>query len=115
MRSGTVVCRSKMAAGLLLTAVLAVGCAGSEASGQERPDISGQPAATRISGEGLLPGDQRAPGPPTVTTAARRWPIGKASSPAVTTTSTSPPPTTTTTTTTVGNVLSSEVEAGVAD
>ena len=96
MRSVTVVGRAGMAAGLVLVAVVAVGCGGQEASGQERPDIPGQPAAVvRIADEGLLPGDQRAPGAATVTTAPR-WPIGKASSPAVTTTSTAPPPTTTT-------------------
>ena len=100
MRPDTLVGRGRMATGLVLTAVMAVGCAGSEASGQERPDFPGQPSATRIpSDEGLLPGDQRAPGPPTVSTATRRWPIGNTSSPAVTTTSTSAAPTTTTTTT----------------
>jgi hypothetical protein len=97
-----------MAAGLLLTAVMAVGCAGSEASGREVSDVPGQPAASTIPEEGFLPGDQRVPGPPTVTTAARRWPLGKGSarpvtttsravtttSRAVTTTSTSPPLTT---------------------
>lgn len=94
MRSGTVVSRAGVAAVLVLMAV-AVGCGGHEAS-QERPDISGQPDATRISDEVLLPGDQRAPGPPTATTVARRWPIGKGSAPAVTTTR--PPPLSTTTT-----------------
>jgi hypothetical protein len=96
MRSVTAKGRGGMAAGLVLVALVAVGCGGQEASGQERPETPGPPAAIRVSDEGLLPGDQRAPGSPTVTTTARLWPIGKASSPAITTTSTRPPPTTTT-------------------
>jgi hypothetical protein len=107
MRSVTLEGRGGVAAALVLVAMVAVGCGGHEASGQELPDVPGQPAAVRIADEGVLPGDQREPGSPTVTTAERRWPIGKASSPAVTTTSTAPRPITTSTspppaTTTVG-------------
>ena len=87
MRSVTTVGRGRMAAGLLLTAVMAAGCAGSAASDEEISDVPSQPTASPIPEEGLLPGDQRVPGPATVTTAARRWPLGKGSSPAVTTTS----------------------------
>ena len=104
MRTVTMVGRGAMAA--LFVAVAAVGCADQEASGPERADIPGEPAAaTRAPDvEVLAPGDQRPPDAATVTTEPRRWPIGKPLSPAVTTTSTSPPPTTTSppsTTTTV--------------
>ena len=87
--------RGAMAAALV--AAVAVGCAGQEASSPERADIPGTPAAATRTPDagGLAPGEQRAPEPPTATTAPRRWPVGKPSSPAVTTTSTSPPPTTT--------------------
>jgi hypothetical protein len=81
----------------VIVAVVAAGCARHEASSPERAEIPGQPAAaTRApDAEELAPGDQRAPGAATVTTAPRQWPIGKASSPAVTTTSSSAPSTTT--------------------
>jgi hypothetical protein len=86
MRSVTTLRRGRMAAGLLLTAVMAAGCAGSEASGGEISDVPSQPTASPIREERLLPGDQRVPGPTTVTTAARPWPLGKGSARPVTTT-----------------------------
>ena len=97
MRTVTMVVRGATAT--LLVAVAASGCAAQEASSPERVDIPGQPAtATRTPEvEGLAPGAQRDPGPPTVTTVRPRWPVGKTSAPAVTTTSTAPPTTTTTT------------------
>jgi hypothetical protein len=70
----------------LLVAVVAIGCGGQRNPGQDGPDSSGRPPTILISGEGLLPGDQRAPNGPTVTTAARRWPVGKAAVPPTTTT-----------------------------
>ena len=96
MRTVTMVGRGAMAA--LLVAVVAVGCAGQEAASPQRAEIPGEPAAATRAPvpEELTPGDQRAPEAPTVATAPRRWPIGKALSPAVTTTSTAPPSTTTT-------------------
>jgi hypothetical protein len=90
MRSFTLVSRGTLAA--LLVALGAAGCTGHEASGQEAPVDTGQPAASRISGEELVPGEQRLPGPPTVTTAIPRRPIARTSSPAVTTTSIAPAP-----------------------
>lgn len=63
----------------VLLAVVGAGCRGRQASSQELPDRP-EPVAT-ILGEGLLPGDRSAPGPPTVTTETRRPPIGRTSSP----------------------------------
>ena len=102
MRTVTMVGRGAMAA--LLVAVVAIGCASQEASSPPRAEIPGEPvAATRAPDpEELVPGDQRSPEAPTVTTAPRRWPIGTALSPAVTTTSTAPSTTTTVTLAPVG-------------
>jgi hypothetical protein len=69
-----------VAAPALLAAVVGVGCGGHEASGRQEPPDRPQPVAT-VVGDGLLPGDRRAPaGAPTVTTATQP-PIGKTSSP----------------------------------
>ena len=96
MRAVTVSGRGAMAASLV--GMVAAGCGGDEASGQKLPENPGLPAMVPIAAtDGLLPGDQRAPGPPTVTTAARRWPVGRPSVPAVRTTRTAPPATTTST------------------
>ena len=97
MRAVTVLGRGAMAA--LLVGMVAAGCGGDEASGQKLPENPGLPATVPIAAtDGLLPGDQRAPGPPTVTTAARRHPlVGRPSVPTVRTTRTAPPATTTST------------------
>jgi len=106
-----------ISAAALLAAVVGVGCGGDQASsGQDSPDRP-QPVATFV-GDGLVPGDQRAPDPAPVTTTAPRRPIGKPQLPvpppapvtttrpqsqlpgAVTTASTSPPATTPATTAT---------------
>jgi len=63
----------------LLVAVVGVGCGGHKASSQELPDSS-HPEA-RIVGDGLLPGDRRAPGVAPVTTTRPPPPIGRTSSP----------------------------------
>ncbi len=68
-----------LAAPAVLVAVLGVGCGGRQASSQELPE-SPEPVAT-IVGDGLLPGDRRAPDPPTVTTAAIRIPIARTKTP----------------------------------
>lgn len=66
-----------MSATVLLVVVMAVGCGGDEAS-SGRPQVPGrpQPVATFV-GDGLLPGDQRAPDRAAVTTTAPRLPIGR--------------------------------------
>jgi len=69
-----------ISAAAFLAVVVGVGCGGDQASsGQESPDRP-QPVAT-IIGDGLVPGDQRAPGPAPVTTTAPRQPIGRAQRP----------------------------------
>ena len=68
-----------LSAPAVLVAMLGVGCGGNQASSQELPE-SPQPVATIVVGEGLLPGDRRAPDAKlTVTTTTR--PIGRSSSP----------------------------------
>ena len=67
-----------LAAPALLVAVLGVGCGGNQASSQELPE-SPQPVAT--IGEGLLPGDRRAPDATPAVTTAPRLPIGRTKSP----------------------------------
>lgn len=121
-----------MAAPALLVVVVGAGCGGDEASSrQELPD-SPRPVAT--IGEGLVPGERRAPGPAPVTTTAPPRPIGRPSSPVpanhvpvtrpplwlagvVTTTSTSPQTTTaeptTTTTTTAATAATTTTAGGV--
>jgi hypothetical protein len=69
-----------LSAPALLVAVVGVGCSGHEASSRQELPGSPQPVAT-IVGDGLLPGDQRAPGAPTVTTQVPRPPIGRTLSP----------------------------------
>jgi hypothetical protein len=65
-----------------LVAAVAAACGGHQASGQVVPDRQTRLVATN-SGEGLRPGDQRAPDrAPTVTTTAPQPPIGRTSSPA---------------------------------
>jgi hypothetical protein len=65
-----------ISAAALLAVVVGVGCGGDQASsGQEAPDRP-QPVAT-IVGDGLVAGDQQAPGPAPVTTTAPRQPIGR--------------------------------------
>jgi hypothetical protein len=64
----------------LLVAMFGVGCGGNQASGQERPE-SPEPVVVAIVGDGLLPGDRRAPVARTVTTAEPRLPIGRTKSP----------------------------------
>ena len=64
----------------LLAAMVGVGCRSDEASGQQLP-VRAAPVGTVVE-DGALPGDQRLPaGPPTVTTAVPRRPIGKTTSP----------------------------------
>jgi hypothetical protein len=64
----------------LLVAMVGAGCGGHEASGRHEPPDRLQPVATSV-GDGLLPGDRRAPvGAPNVTKATQP-PIGKTSSP----------------------------------
>ena len=63
----------------LLAAMAGVGCHSDQASGQQLP-ARAEPAATVTGDPLLLPGDQRLPGGPTVTTAVPR-PIGRPSSP----------------------------------
>ena len=98
-------------AAALLAAVVGVGCGGAQASSGPGPTDRPQPVATTVVGDGLLPGDQRAPNPASVTTTAPHWPIGRPQRPVlphapitrpplqiqgvVTTTSTSPATTTT--------------------
>jgi hypothetical protein len=78
-----------LSAPALLVALLGVGCGGHQASSQELPK-SPEPVAT-IAGDGLLPGDRKAPDPtPTVTTAAPRPPIGRTKSPVPARTSPTP-------------------------
>jgi hypothetical protein len=68
-----------LSAPAVLLAVLGVGCGGHQASSQELE--SPEPVAT-VVGDGLLPGDGRAPdATPTVTTVAPRPPIGRTKSP----------------------------------
>jgi hypothetical protein len=70
-------------------AVLSISCSGHQASIQKLPE-SPQPVAT-IVGDGLLPGDRRAPNAaPTVTTAPPRPPIGRTKSPVPVRTAPSP-------------------------
>lgn len=79
----------RLLAAAVLIGMMAAGCGGHQASGQERLDNPGPPDTTRITEERLLPGDQRTPDEPSpATTAPRREPIGRALIPAVTTTST---------------------------
>ena len=68
-----------LAAPAVLVAVLGVGCGGDQASGQEFLE-SPEPVAT-FAGDGLLPGDRRAPDGPTVTPKAFRPPLGRAKIP----------------------------------
>ena len=68
-----------LAAPAVLVAVLGVGCGGHQASGQELPE-SPEPVAT-IVGDGLLPGDRRAPDATSTVTTAPRPPIGRTKSP----------------------------------
>ena len=65
-----------MPAAVWLVVVMAVGCGGDEAS-SSRQEVPGrpQPVGTFV-GDGLLPGDQRAPDRATATTTSTR-PIGR--------------------------------------
>ena len=67
-----------VAAPAVLVALFGVGCGGHQASGQELPD-SPEPVTT-IVGDGLLPGDRRAPDAKLAVTTTTR-PIGRSSSP----------------------------------
>jgi hypothetical protein len=68
-----------MSAAVALVVVAGVGCGGDEAS--SRPELPGgpQPVATIVgdSGNGLLPGEQRAPGSAAVTTTTPTRPVGR--------------------------------------
>ena len=66
----------------LLAVMVGAGCRSNQAVGQEVPDRA-QPVATStaVGEDGLLPGDQRLPGSPTVTTAVAPRPIARPSSP----------------------------------
>ena len=68
-----------LAAPALLVAMFGVGCGGNQASGQERPE-SPEPVVVAIVGDGLLPGDRRAPDAKLAVTTTTR-PIGRSSSP----------------------------------
>jgi hypothetical protein len=67
-------------AAVMLVVVVTVGCGGDEAS-SSRQELPGrpQPVGTFV-GDGLLPGDQRAPDRAAVTTTSTR-PIGRPSNP----------------------------------
>ena len=108
-----------LSAAVLLVVVVGAGCGSEEASSRQELPGGSQPVAT-IADEGLLPGDQQAPGPAAVTTTAPHWPIGRPLHPvpanrvpvtrpplqleAVTTTSTAPATTTTATTATTAPI-----------
>lgn len=69
-----------MPAAVLLVVGVAVGCGGDEASSR-RQELPGRPqSVATFVGDGLLPGDQRAPVPAAVTTTSTR-PIGRPSNP----------------------------------
>ena len=65
-----------MSAAVVLVVVVGVGCGGDETSSRHELPVSPQPVAT-VAGDGLLPGDRRAPGPAPVTTTAPRPGIGR--------------------------------------
>jgi hypothetical protein len=86
-----------ISAAVVLVVVVGVGCGGDEASSrQELPDGGPQRVATFV-GDGLVPGDQRAPNASPVTTTPTR-PIGRPLRPvpAPTPVTRTPPATTTT-------------------
>jgi len=68
-----------MSAAMALVVVAGVACGGNEAS--SRPELPGgpQPVATIVGdgASGLVPGEQRAPGSPAVTTTTPTRPIGR--------------------------------------
>jgi hypothetical protein len=76
MRSARIRNVLAVSAPALLMAVVGAGCSGDESS--SRHDLPGRPqAVATIVGDGLVPGDGRAPDPTSVPTTAPPRPIGR--------------------------------------